>query len=125
MSKSSSELHQRAIPKHSRVPNLVDERDDGIERQVQRVPAFDPVAPESAAPDLPSVKPLSQDVAAGTSRLPGRTASPAETPHVQVETEEAKQARLDRQWKQLKVDVAELPGVYSRLSKIKLTGERS
>uniref|UniRef100_A0A3B3WVD9 Protoheme IX farnesyltransferase, mitochondrial n=1 Tax=Poecilia mexicana TaxID=48701 RepID=A0A3B3WVD9_9TELE len=39
----------------------------------------------------------------------------------QVETEEAKQARLDRQWKPLKVDAGDLPDVYARLAKIKLT----
>uniref|UniRef100_A0A3B3UTP1 Protoheme IX farnesyltransferase, mitochondrial n=1 Tax=Poecilia latipinna TaxID=48699 RepID=A0A3B3UTP1_9TELE len=49
------------------------------------------------------------------------TRSPNEPPHVQVETEEAKQARLDRQWKPLKVDASDLPDVYARLAKIKLT----
>ena len=46
----------------------------------------------------------------------------SEAPHVQVETEAAREARLDRQWKELKVDLAELPDVYARLAKIKLTG---
>lgn len=125
MSKNSSELHQRAIPKQAQVLNIVDERDDSIEKQVQRVPAFDPVSPESAAPEppeLPDVKLVSQDVAVENSRLSGTMATPEETPHVQVETDEAKDARLDRQWKQLKLDVADLPSIYSRLSKIKLTG---
>ncbi|XP_046888442.1 protoheme IX farnesyltransferase, mitochondrial [Hypomesus transpacificus] len=45
----------------------------------------------------------------------------SEAPHVQVETEAAREARLDRQWKELKVDLAELPDVYARLAKIKLT----
>ncbi|CAI5658358.1 unnamed protein product [Oreochromis niloticus] len=49
------------------------------------------------------------------------TGTPDEPPHVQVETEEERQARLDRQWKQLKVDRADLPDIYARLSKIKLT----
>lgn len=126
MSKSSSELHQRAIPKQAQVLNIVDERDDSTERQVQRVPAFDPVSPESATPEPPeppNVKLVSQDVAVENSRLSGTIGTPhVETPHVQVETDEAKEARLDRQWKQLKLDVADLPGIYSRLSKIKLTG---
>lgn len=125
MSKNSSELHQRAVPKQAQVLNIVDERDDSIERQVQRVPALDPVGPESATPEPPNVKLVSQDVAVENSRLSGSIASPVETPHVQVETDEAKEARLDRQWKQLKLDVADLPGIYSRLSKIKLTGMRS
>lgn len=124
MSKNSSELHQRAVPKQTQVLNIVDERDDSIERQVQRVPALDPVGPESATPEPPeppNVKLVSRDVAVENSRLSGSV----ETPHVQVETDEAKEARLDRQWKQLKLDVADLPGIYSRLSKIKLTGMRS
>ncbi|XP_011601440.2 protoheme IX farnesyltransferase, mitochondrial [Takifugu rubripes] len=125
VSKSSSELHQRAIPKQAQVLNIVDERDDSTERQVQRVPAFDPVSPESATPEPPeppNVKLASQDVAVENSRLSGTIGTPhVETPHVQVETDEAKEARLDRQWKQLKLDVADLPGIYSRLSKIKLT----
>lgn len=128
MSKNSSELHQRAIPKQAQVLNIVDERDDSIERQVQRVAAFDPVSPESATPEPPelsNVKLVSQDEAVENSRLSGTIATPAETPHVQVETDEAKEARLDRQWKQLKLDVADLPGIYSRLSKIKLTGMHS
>lgn len=44
-----------------------------------------------------------------------------EAPHVQVETAEAREARLDRQWRELKVDLADLPDVYARLAKIKLT----
>lgn len=128
VSKNSSELHQRAIPKQAQVLNVVDERDESIERQVPRVQAFDPVSPESATPEppeLPDAKLVSQDVAAESSRLSGTIERTVENPHVQVETDEAKEARLDRQWKQLKLDVADLPGIYSRLSKIKLTGRRS
>lgn len=125
VSKNSSELHQRAIPKQAQVLNIVDERDDSIERQVQRVPAFDPESATPEPPELPNVKLVSQDVAVENSRLSGTIATPVETPHVQVETDEAKEARLDRQWKQLKLDVADLPGIYSRLSKIKLTGMHS
>lgn len=44
-----------------------------------------------------------------------------ETPHIQEETELAKEARLERQWKQLKVELSDLPDVYARLAKIKLT----
>uniref|UniRef100_A0A3Q3H079 Protoheme IX farnesyltransferase, mitochondrial n=1 Tax=Labrus bergylta TaxID=56723 RepID=A0A3Q3H079_9LABR len=44
-----------------------------------------------------------------------------ETPHVHEETDEAREARLDKQWKMLKVDVADLPDVYAKLAKIKLT----
>lgn len=123
MSKNNSELHQRAIPKRAQALNVVDERDDGIEGEVQRVPAFDPAGPDSATPPkLSNVKLVAEDVRAEDSRLSGTITTREEIPHVQVETEEAKQARLDKQWKQLEVDVADLPGIYSRLSKIKLTG---
>lgn len=123
MSKNNSELHQRAIPKQAQVLNVAEERDDSIEGEVQRVPAFDPVSPDSATPPkLSNVKLVAEDVTAEDSRLSGTITAREESPHVRVETDEAKQARLDKQWKQLKVDVADLPGIYSRLSKIKLTG---
>ncbi|XP_064179588.1 protoheme IX farnesyltransferase, mitochondrial-like [Anguilla rostrata] len=38
-----------------------------------------------------------------------------------AESEAEREARLERQWKELKVDRAELLGVYARLSKIRLT----
>lgn len=119
MSKNNSELHQRAIPKRAQVLNTVDDRDDSIERQVQRIPPIDQAGPDSVkSPEISDVKLDAEDVQAGP-------LSPEETPHVQVETDEAKDARLDKQWKQLKVDVADLPSIYSRLSKIKLTGMHS
>lgn len=116
MSKNNGELHQRAIPKQAQVLNVVDDRDDSIERQVQRIPAVDQAGPDSAKPPkISDMKLVAEDV---------QSSSPSaeETPHVQVETDEAKEARLDKQWKQLKLDRADLPGIYSRLSKIKLTG---
>ncbi|XP_071373765.1 protoheme IX farnesyltransferase, mitochondrial isoform X1 [Centroberyx affinis] len=93
--KSNSELHQRAIPKRAPVLTIVDERDDSVVRQVQQVPTIDSVSNVIATSD--------------------------ETPHVHVETSEAREARLDRLWKELRVDLAELPDVYARLAKIKLT----
>lgn len=119
MSKNNSELHQRAVPKQAQIQNIVDERDDSIERQVQRVPAIERADLDSVNPtEISNLKPVAEDVQAG---LP----SAEETPHVQVETDEAKEARLDKQWKLLKVDVADLPSIYSRLTKIKLTGTLS
>lgn len=116
MSKNNSELHQRAVPKQAQIQNIVDERDDSIERQVQRVPAIERAGPDSVNPtELSDLKLVAEDVQTGPP-------SAEETPHVQVETDEAKEARLDKQWKLLKVDVADLPSVYSRLTKIKLTG---
>uniref|UniRef100_A0A087YAN1 Protoheme IX farnesyltransferase, mitochondrial n=1 Tax=Poecilia formosa TaxID=48698 RepID=A0A087YAN1_POEFO len=93
VTKTSSGLQQRAVPKHD--PTVVDERDASVERQVERIPAIN--------------------------AKPGTQTTTDEPPHVQVETEEAKQARLDRQWKPLKVDAGDLPDVYARLAKIKLT----
>lgn len=119
VSKNNSELHQRAIPKQAQVLKIVDDRDDSIERQVQRIPAIEQAGPDSVKPpELSDVKLVAEDV---------QTSPPSaeETPHVQVETDETKEARLDKQWKKLKVDVADLPSIYSRLTKIKLTGMRS
>ena len=119
MSKKNSELHQRAIPKQAQVLNIVDERDDSIERQVQRIPAVQKVGPDTVkAPEISDSKPVAEDDQ--TSPLFAE-----ETSHVQVETDEAKEALLDKQWKQFKLDMADLPSVYSRLSKIKLTGMHS
>ena len=119
VAKNNTELHQRAIPKQAPVLTIVDERDDSIERKVERIPTIAPVAsgPVPEVEDVtsqtqPEANPAAADVAAISD----------ETPHVQVETEESRQARLDRQWKQVKVDVADLPDIYGRLAKIKLTG---
>ncbi|XP_061565008.1 protoheme IX farnesyltransferase, mitochondrial isoform X2 [Cololabis saira] len=104
VTKNQSELHQRAIPKQAHVVTIVDERDDSVETQVQRVPTINHVdADVVPKPDCDT------------------TSSSVETPHIQVETEAQRNARLDRQWKQLKVDVSELPDIYARLAKIKLT----
>lgn len=59
------------------------------------------------------------DPASGAVGAPGTS---DETPHIHEETDEAREARLDKQWKQLKVDVGDLPDIYARLSKFKLTG---
>ncbi|TNN84903.1 Protoheme IX farnesyltransferase, mitochondrial [Liparis tanakae] len=126
VAKNSSELHQRAVPKPSPAPTAADERDDGVERRVQRIPTIDPVVTDTVPPseDIPSTaqpggstsEPSTDDAAAQKD-----SASPDETPHVHEETDEARDARLDRQWKLLKVDVAELPDIYAKLAKIKLT----
>ncbi|AWP17999.1 cox10 im:7145568 im:7157205 wu:fb18a03 [Scophthalmus maximus] len=99
VAKNNSELLQRAVPKHVPVLTIVDERDDSVEMRVERIPTIDPVVTGPA--------PQSEAVA--------RTTQP------EVESDEAREARLDRQWKQLKVNVADLPDIYARLAKIKLT----
>ncbi|XP_061911179.1 protoheme IX farnesyltransferase, mitochondrial-like [Entelurus aequoreus] len=109
VAKNIGELHQRAAPKQAPARSVVDEADDAVVRQVQRVPVIQsPVAEEASV----SVAPETSGAATKTSQ---------ETPHLHVETDEAREARLDRQWKQLKVDMADLPDVYARLTKIKLT----
>ncbi|XP_012727175.2 protoheme IX farnesyltransferase, mitochondrial [Fundulus heteroclitus] len=129
VTKNSSELHQRAIPK--RDLTIVDERDGNVERRVERIPAINPELPEvvplsedvthKAQPKNSAAKPASQSGTAPKASVSHLAATTVEPPHVYVETEEARQARLDRQWKPLKVDVADLPDVYARLAKIKLT----
>ncbi|XP_006791001.1 protoheme IX farnesyltransferase, mitochondrial [Neolamprologus brichardi] len=131
VSKNTSELHQRAIPKQAPVLTIVDERDDSVERQVERVPTINPAATDAGpqAEDathkpqdkLSILKHTAENAAAQNVSVSHMTGTPDEPPHVRVETEEEKQARLDRQWKQLKVDRADLPDIYARLSKIKLT----
>lgn len=133
VTKNGSELHQRAIPKQTHSMSFVDERDDSLETQVERIPAInhpitDPVSPPDfvavkSQPEISSPKPAVDEKAASPERTASETEAPSvEPPHIYVETEEVRQARLDRQWKQLKLDVSELPDIYSRLSKIKLTG---
>ncbi|XP_023263522.1 protoheme IX farnesyltransferase, mitochondrial [Seriola lalandi dorsalis] len=131
VAKNSSELHQRAVPKQDPVLTIVDEREDSVERQVQRIPTIDPVATEAVLqsedvtsktqPEVSTLNSTAEDVAVQKDAVCKTGAVSGETPHIQVETEEAREARLDRQWKQLKVHMADLPDIYARLAKIKLT----
>lgn len=132
VAKNNSELHQRAIPKRAPVLTIVDERDDSVERQVQRIPTIDPVVTETvpqpddvtikAQPETSTLNLPAKDVAVHNDAVCSTGVIADETPHIHVETEEAREARLDTQWKQLKLDMADLPDIYARLSKIKLTG---
>ncbi|KAI7797054.1 hypothetical protein IRJ41_011934 [Triplophysa rosa] len=92
----SSALCQRARPKQETVTSVLDDREDSVLRQVDQIPN---IKSESG------------------------TAVPACDPqNVQSEPEAARAARLEvRQWKELKVEYSDLPGIYARLSKIKLT----
>ncbi|XP_045925664.1 protoheme IX farnesyltransferase, mitochondrial [Micropterus dolomieu] len=131
VAKNNSELHQRAIPKQAPVLAIVDERDDSLERQLQRIPTIDPVVTESipqpedvtskAQPELYNLNSATEDATAQKDSVSSTVVTSDETPHVQMETDQAREARLDRQWKQLKVDVSDLPDIYARLAKIKLT----
>ncbi|KAM6964367.1 protoheme IX farnesyltransferase, mitochondrial [Tautogolabrus adspersus] len=132
VTKKNSELQQRAIPKQAPVLTIVDEREDSIERQVQRIPTIDPEVTDAvshpadfsskAQPEVSSLTDAtSEDGAAQSDSVSSTVLNSDETPHVHVETDEAREARLDKQWKMLKVDVADLPDVYAKLAKIKLT----
>lgn len=95
--KSSGGLCQRARPKQDPVASALDDRDDSVVRQVQQVPALKPE--------------------------PGTVEPPCDSKNIQVEPEATKAARLEaRQWKELRVEYSDLPGIYARLSKLKLTG---
>ncbi|XP_058476436.1 protoheme IX farnesyltransferase, mitochondrial [Solea solea] len=126
VAKNNSELHQRAIPKQTPILPIVDERDDGVERQVDRIPTIDAVVTgpvphvEGVTTETqPEIYPTATDVLAEKDSV-SHTVSD-EAPHVHVETDEAREARQDRQWKQLKFEGALLPDIYAKLAKIKLT----
>lgn len=132
MAKNSNELQQRAAANRAPVlPAAMDEADDGVEQRLQNIPSIQPktIPPQrlgATPPDAADFKPAPKDEVAGKDD-PASGAVVAvgrldETPHVHEETDEAREARLDKQWKQLKVDVGDLPDVYARLSKFKLTG---
>ncbi|XP_030630427.1 protoheme IX farnesyltransferase, mitochondrial [Chanos chanos] len=94
--KHGGELLQRARPKQERVTSMLEDRDDSEVQQVHQIPAIKPV-PSALIP------------AGGAADL-------------QNEPEAAREARMEaRQWKELRVDYGDLPGIYARLSKIKLT----
>lgn len=122
VSKINSELQQRAIPKQTPVLTIVDERDDSVERQVQRIPTIDGGVTDTVShPEDVTNKAQPEMPAAEDGVEQDKVLTAVETPHVHVETEVAREARLDKQWKQLKVDMADLPDVYAKLAKIKLT----
>ena len=132
VTKGSSELHQRAVPKQTPAIPVLDERDDSVVQRVQHVQAIYPPHPADIMPqpdDVTSeevVLPVISNALPSAERTLLKKGSERETsnetPHLHVETDEAREARLDRQWKELKVDVSELPGVYARLAKSRLTG---
>ncbi|XP_051959556.1 protoheme IX farnesyltransferase, mitochondrial-like [Xyrauchen texanus] len=94
--KSSDGLCQRLRHKQEPVTSVLDERDDSVKRQVQQIP---------------DIKPKS-----------GTVVQPCDPQNIQSEPEAVREARLDaRQWKELRVEYSDLPGIYARLSKLKLT----
>lgn len=91
--KASSVFSQRARPKQEQAISPLEERVDAVLGQVQEIQEAD-------------VKPVPR----------------VEVPSTENEPEAVRQARLEaRQWKELSVNYSELPGIYARLSKIKLT----
>lgn len=116
VTKNRSGLHQRAAPKQVPVVTVLEEAEDTVERQVQRVRTIGPEQQDVPSDEKSKVSSL--DPSTREAVVPERT---SEEPHIQQETEFARQARIERQWKKLKVELHELPDVYARLSKIKLT----
>ncbi|KAG7222252.1 hypothetical protein INR49_027256 [Caranx melampygus] len=131
VAKSNSELQQRAIPKQAPILTIVDEREESVERQVQRIPTISPEAtdavPQSedvgakAQPEVSTLNAAAEDVSAQGASVSSTVGTSDEPPHIHVESVEAREARMDRQWKEVKVRVADLPDIYARLAKIKLT----
>lgn len=114
VTKNRSGLHQRAAPKQLPVVTVLEEAEDTVERQVHRIRTIDP-----QQEDVASLDPSARD--AVVPEASSKVGTSEETPHIQEETELAKEARLERQWKQLKVELSDLPDVYAKLAKIKLT----
>ncbi|KPP74387.1 hypothetical protein Z043_106453 [Scleropages formosus] len=104
VTKGRTELLQQAKPKSKLEPVSVplEERDDAVVRHVQEFPAIRRPA-----------QPAKQGQTLGGGEERGREA--------ELEAESVQEARLEKQWKELKVEPGDLPGVYARLSKIKLT----
>ncbi|XP_027016247.1 protoheme IX farnesyltransferase, mitochondrial [Tachysurus fulvidraco] len=89
--KASSDLSQRARPKQEPLNSTLEESADVVLRQIQEIPDIKPV-PHVAVPSADD------------------------------EPEAVRKARIEaRQWKEISVNYSELPGIYARLSKIKLT----
>ncbi|KAF3704201.1 Protoheme IX farnesyltransferase, mitochondrial [Channa argus] len=120
VTKNTSELHQRAILKQASVQTIVDERDDSVERQVERIPTIDPaVAYPETQLEISPLKPSTEDVAIQKDSVSSAVVTSDVTPNIEVNKERG--SCLERQWKQSKVDVGDLPEIYAKLAKIKLT----
>ncbi|CAL1599908.1 unnamed protein product [Knipowitschia caucasica] len=115
VTKNRNGLRQRASPKEQPSLTGLEEAEETVERQVQRIPTIG-LEQQELTTEASTVN-ASQSNAV----TPDAAADEDETPHIQQETELSKVARLDRQWKELKVELSDLPDVYARLAKIKLT----
>ncbi|KAG5854112.1 hypothetical protein ANANG_G00034090 [Anguilla anguilla] len=105
--KNGGGLRQRARPKQEPISGALEDHDDSVVRQVQQVQ------------QVPAIRPIVMGTAAAVGQEgKAQAESGAES---RAESEAEREARLERQWKELKVDRAELLGVYARLSKIRLT----
>lgn len=101
---------------------VLEETEDAVERQVQRIGTIGPEqegAPIDAKSKVTALDPSTRDEV--VPEVYSHEGISEEDPHIQEETELAKEARLERQWKQLKVELSDLPDIYARLAKIKLT----
>lgn len=90
--KASDVLLQRVQPKQETGISALDEKDDAVLRRIQEIP------------DVPAV-------------------SSVAVRSTEAEPEAVRQARIEaRRWREQSLNYFELPGIYARLSKIKLTG---
>lgn len=122
VTKNRSGLQQRASPKQLSVVTVLEEAEDAVERQVQRIRTIGPDQEDvstDAKSKVAALDPSTRDEV--VPKVSSKEGILEENPHIQQETELAKEARLERQWKQLKVDLSDLPDVYASLAKIKLT----
>lgn len=125
VTKNNNELHQRAVPKQRPLASIVDESDNGVDRRAERIPT---IGVQGHVPDRKDVTTMSQPEELVGTKVPhnlsvsNTAVNTNENPHVLIESEESKEARLDRQWKMLKVEMEDLPSIYAKLAKIKLTG---
>uniref|UniRef100_A0A8C6WFP1 Protoheme IX farnesyltransferase, mitochondrial n=1 Tax=Neogobius melanostomus TaxID=47308 RepID=A0A8C6WFP1_9GOBI len=114
VTKNRSGLHQRASPKQVPVVTVLEEAEDTVERKVQRIRTIGPEEEDVTAD-------AKYEVASLDTSTNDAVVLDEQSPHIQEETDLSKEARLDRQWKKIKVELSDLPDVYARLTKIKLT----
>eukprot|EP00062_Callorhinchus_milii_P004436 gi/632942824/ref/XP_007886636.1/ PREDICTED: protoheme IX farnesyltransferase, mitochondrial isoform X1 [Callorhinchus milii] len=103
VTKVDQRLHQRAKPKPEPVAaTTFPENGDTVLHSVQQIPTVTSHPSSLQESD-------------------GSTTQRDETAEVAEDKAEAHHAREARQWKAMKVQLSDLPGIYARLSKIKLT----
>ncbi|MBN3307565.1 COX10 protein, partial [Amia calva] len=105
VTKNTRELRQRAKPKQEPLEDLKPFMpEETVIRQVQRIPTIKPP---------PSILTVPTEIGTQSDKEPG---PPQDSPGPTTQDKHE-----ERQWKEIKVKLDDLPGIYSRLSKIRLT----